>query len=62
MLKKELVGHLRSRRRMRHAQSASTTYQSRFTLLVKVQGKDTTGVVTALSTQMRQLPAALRRS
>ena len=36
--------------------------QSRFTLLVKVQGKDTTSVVTALSTQIRQLPSALRRS
>jgi hypothetical protein len=47
---------------MRHAQSASTTCQSRFTLFVKVQGKDTTSVVTALGTQMRQLPAALPRS
>ena len=36
--------------------------QSRFTLLGKAQGKDTTSVVTALSTQIRQLPAALRRS
>jgi hypothetical protein len=36
--------------------------QSRFTLLVKVQGKDTTSMVTALSTQIRQLPSALRRS
>lgn len=47
VLKKELVGHLRFRRRMRHAQSASKTCQSRFTLFVKVQGKDTTSVVTA---------------
>lgn len=109
VLKKELVEHLRSRRRMRHAQSASTARQprgriigdlsirdhpadvedptipghwegdlitgsqntpmatlverqSRFTLLGKVQGKDTTRVVTALGTQMRQLPAALPRS
>ena len=109
VLKKELVGHLRSRRRMRHAQSASTARQprgriihglsirdrpadmegpaipghwegdlitgsqnrhmatllerqSRFTMLVKVPGKDTASVVTALSTQIRQLPAALRRS
>jgi IS30 family transposase len=109
VLKKELLGHLRSRRRMRHAQSASTAgqprgqiidgvsirdrpadvedraipghwegdlitgaqnthmatlveRQSRFTLLVKVPGKDTASVVTALSTQIRQLPSALRRS
>jgi IS30 family transposase len=52
VLKKELIGHIRSRRRI----------QSRFTLLVKVQEKDTTSVVTALSRQIRQLPAALRRS
>jgi IS30 family transposase len=31
-------------------------------LPVKVQGNDTTSVVTALSTQIRQLPVALRRS
>jgi IS30 family transposase len=36
--------------------------QSRFTLPVKVQGKDTTSVVTALSTPILQLPSALRRS
>jgi len=36
--------------------------QSRFTKLVKVSGKDTASVVTALSTQIRQLPSALRRS
>ena len=36
--------------------------QSRFTMLVKVPGKDTASVVTALSTQIRQLPSALRRS
>lgn len=35
--------------------------QSRFTLLVKVQGNDTTIVVTAMSRHMRQLPAALRQ-
>ena len=109
VLKKELLGHLRSRRRMRRAQrarmagqprgqivdgvsirerpveiedraipghwegdliaGAQNTHiatlverQSRFTMLVKVPGKDTTSVVTALSTQVRQLPAALRRS
>jgi IS30 family transposase len=33
---------------------------SRFTLFVKVRGKDTISVVTALSTQIRQLTAALR--
>jgi IS30 family transposase len=36
--------------------------QSRFTMLVKVPGKDTASVVTALSRQVRQLPSALRRS
>jgi IS30 family transposase len=35
--------------------------QSRFTMLVKVQENDTTIVVTAMSRQMRQLPAALRQ-
>jgi IS30 family transposase len=35
---------------------------SRFTMLVKVQGKDTAGVTTALARQVRKLPAALRRS
>jgi IS30 family transposase len=109
VLKKELIGHLRSRRMMRRAQRASTAgqprgqiiegvsirdrpaevedraipghwegdliagsqnthiatlveRQSRFTMLVKVPGKDTASVVTALSTQVRQLPSALRRS
>jgi hypothetical protein len=33
VLKKELVGHLRSRRRMRHAQSASTAGQRRGQIL-----------------------------
>ena len=36
--------------------------QSRFTLLVKVRGKDTASVVTALTRQIRQLPSSLRRS
>ena len=109
VLKKELIGHLRSRRRMRRAQCASTAGQprgqiidgvsirdrpadvedraipghwegdlitgsqhtymatlversSRFTMLVKVPGKDTTSVVTALSQHVRTLPASLRRS
>ena len=35
---------------------------SRFCMLVKVPGKDTTTVVAALSRHVRQLPAALRRS
>lgn len=35
---------------------------SRFTMLVKVKGKDTTSVVTALTRQVRKLPAELRRS
>jgi IS30 family transposase len=109
VLKKELIGHLRSRRMMRRAKCASTAgqprgqiidgvsirdrpaeiedraipghwegdlitgsqnthlatlveRQSRFTMLVKVSGKDTASVVTALSRQIRQLPSALRRS
>jgi IS30 family transposase len=35
---------------------------SRFTMLVKVNGKDTKTVVTALSTQVRSLPHRLRQS
>jgi IS30 family transposase len=35
---------------------------SRFTMLVKVNGKDTNTVVTALSKQVRKLPDQLRRS
>ena len=109
VLKKELIGHLRSRRMMRRAKRASTMgqprgqivdgasirdrpaevedraipghwegdlitgsqnthiatlveRQSRFTMLVKVPGKDTVSVVTALTAQVRQLPSALRRS
>ena len=109
ILKKELIGHLRSRRVMRRAKSATTAGQargqiidaisirerpaeiedraipghwegdlitgsknthiatlvercSRFTMLVKVNGKDTASVVTALTKQVRKLPAQLRRS
>jgi IS30 family transposase len=36
--------------------------RSRFTLLVKVAAKDTATVVAALSTHVRRLPRALRRS
>ncbi len=36
--------------------------QSRFTMLVKLQGKDTETVVRALSQQVRRLPAELRKS
>jgi IS30 family transposase len=36
--------------------------QSRFTVLVKLQGKNTATVVTALSRQVRKLPSELRRS
>jgi IS30 family transposase len=35
---------------------------SRFTMLVKLEGKDTARVVTALSKQVRKLPSQLRRS
>ena len=34
---------------------------SRFTMLVKLEGKDTAGVVTALSKQVRKLRSELRR-
>jgi transposase, IS30 family len=36
--------------------------QSRFTMLVKVSGKDTQAVVAALSKQVQKLPAQLRKS
>jgi IS30 family transposase len=36
--------------------------RSRFTMLVKVKGKDTASVVTALTKQVRKLPVELRRS
>lgn len=36
--------------------------QSRFTVLVKVEGKDTESVVSALSRQARRLPTELRKS
>ena len=36
--------------------------QSRFTMLVKVQGKDTESVVHALIREVRKLPAELRRT
>ncbi len=109
VLKKELIGHLRSRRVMRRSKDASTEGQprgqiidavsirdrpadvedraipghwegdlitgsknshivtlverhSRFTALVKIPGKDTNSVVTALTRQVRKLPADLRRS
>jgi len=109
VLKRELVGHLRTRRMMRRSKQASTRgqprgqivdavsirerppevedravpghwegdllagsnnthiatlveRQSRFTLLVKVEGKDTETVVQALTKQVRRLPAELRKS
>jgi IS30 family transposase len=36
--------------------------QSRFAMLIKVPGKDTAGVVAALSKHVRKLPPELRRS
>jgi len=36
--------------------------QTRFTVLVKVEGKDTTTVINALSRQVKELPAVLRKS
>jgi IS30 family transposase len=109
VLKKQLIGHLRSRRTMRRSKEATTEGQprgqivdavsirerppeiedravpghwegdllsgaknthiatlverrSRFTMLVKVAGKDTVSVVEALSRQIRRLPAELRQS
>lgn len=109
VLKKELIGHLRSHRMMRRSKKASTKgqprgqivggvsirerpaeaedraipghwegdllsgsgnthlatlveRQSRFTMLVKVQAKDTANVVKALRRQVRKLPSELRRS
>ncbi len=109
VLKKELIGHLRSRRRIRRSQHSRASGQSRgqivdaisirerpaeiedraipghwegdliagaknshiatlverhsrFITLVKVPSKDTAVVVSALSRQVRKLPATLRRS
>ena len=109
VFKKELLGHLRARRRMRYPKGGTTPSQrsgqivdaisirerpaevedravpghwegdllsgtnnshmatlverhSRFAMLIKVQGKDTASVVSALSKQVRQLPVQLRRS
>lgn len=109
VLKKELVGHLRSRRMMRRSKNAAAggrprgqivdavsihdrpieiedraipghwegdllsgarnshiatlvERKSRFTMLVKVTGKDTVSVVSAISRKMRSLPAQLRQS
>ncbi len=109
VLKRELVGHLRSRRMMRRSQHSTTAGQprgripeavsirerpaevedravpghwecdmisgsnnshivtlveraSRFTMLIRIQGKDTASVVGAMSKQVRRLPVELRRS
>jgi IS30 family transposase len=109
VLKKELLGHLRSRRCMRRSRRATTAgqprgqiidavsirarppevedravpghwegdlicgsgnsfiatlveRQTRFTMLVKVEGKDTTNVVNALAREVRKLPVQLRKS
>jgi IS30 family transposase len=109
VLKKELVGHLRTRRMIRRSKNSCTRglgrgqivdavsirerpaevedravpghwegdllsgsnhthiatlveRQSRFTMLVKVQSKDTRTVVRALAKQVQRLPAELRRS
>jgi IS30 family transposase len=107
VLKKELIGHLRSRRPTRRSKKATSQprgqiidavsirerpaqiedravpghwegdlitgsenshiatlveRQSRFTMLVKVNGKDTSSVVSALSKQVGKLPAELRKS
>jgi IS30 family transposase len=106
VLKKELIGHLRRVRVMRHAKTAKAgrgplvdavsirerpaevadravpghwegdlicgahnshiatvvERQSRFTMLVKVSGKDTATVVAALKRNIKRLPLELRRS
>lgn len=47
----------------RHSQIATLVERhSRFVLLVKLQGKDSASVVSALAQQMQQLPAELRKS
>src|SRR5271168_394169 len=62
-LKKELLGHLRSKRRIRRSQHARIFKDARGqTALVKVRSKDTAVVVAALSRQIRRLPTSLRRS
>ncbi len=108
-LKRELQGHLRTRRKMRRSQKATTRgqprgqivdavsirerpaaiedravpghwegdmisgsnnshiatlveRQSRFTMLVKLEGKDTETVVKALTKHVRRLPSELRKS
>ncbi len=107
VLKRELMSHLRTRRRMRQSKLATrmprggiidavsirerpaevedraipghwegdlitgannshiatlVERRTRFTMLVKVPGKDATSVATALSRQVRKLPAELRKS
>ena len=109
VLKKELIDHLRSKRRMRRSRHATVSGQSRgqivdalsirerpaevedraipghwegdllsgaknsyiatlverhsrFAMLIKVRSKETEAVVTALSQQVRKLPARLKRS
>lgn len=109
VLKKELLGHLRARRRMRYPKGGTTPSRlpgqivdaisirerpaevedravpghwegdllsgtnnshmatlverhSRFAMLIKLPGKDSTSVVSALSKQVRKLPLELRRS
>ena len=109
LLKKELMRHLRTKRRMRRSANASTKgngrgqvihgvsirerpasvedraipghwegdlisgsnnshiatlveRHSRFVMLIKVSGKDSQSVVTALSKRVKRLPAELRRS
>jgi IS30 family transposase len=109
VLKRELIGHLRSRRTMRRSKNASTAGQgrggitdavsirqrpadvedravpghwegdlisgsknshiatlvercSRFVMLIKVDGKDSTSVVSALTREIATLPAQLRSS
>src|SRR5690606_18218015 len=107
VLKKELMAHLRTRRKMRKSKLATSKprgqiidavsiserpaevedraipghwegdlisgtgnshiatlveRRSRFTMLVKVSGKDTASVVSALSRHVRKLPAELRKS
>ena len=109
VLKKELIGHLRAGRHMRHPKAGTTPSRlagqiidaisirerpaeiedravpghwegdllsgannshmatlverhSRFAMLIKLRGKDTASVVSALSKQVRQLPVQLRRS
>lgn len=57
-----LVGDLMTRSKNSHIATTVVERHSRFTMLVKVRGKDTASVVGALSKQVQKLPSEVRRS